>query len=163
MAGHEHIFAKEATYRTQMADARAALLSFLEPKGWEPLHRGRRAHVSACGPIGAYNGIVDVEMVETDWNRMPAVLEPSTQFTLWCSADHTRGGMRLFADTEVYWQSPFSSLLDAIHRFLPVAWHTLERLGDSNFAADWPGPSTLPDLPPSFGPSRPRRTAGARS
>lgn len=154
---HE-IFQKEIIYRTQMADVREAVLRFIHPKGWETQNRGRRAHVSVFGPVSGMQGVIDIMMEETDWNTMPESLQPNTAFSLWCSAHLDRDGIRHFADTEIYWRAPFESLTQTVGKFLVPAWEMLSALNDSNLLLEWPGPSTNPDRPPSFGPARRRGT-----
>ena len=162
MNGANNILDKEEVYVGQIADVRRVVQCFFEPKGWQTLHRGRRAHASSFGPMHAFVGVVDVEMLETDWNKMPSALQPETSFTLWCSASLMRGKVRLFSDTELCWQAPFSDLIVVVERFLPEAWKMLSTLTDANLLDRWPGPSASPDRPPNFGPPRIRqRSAGS--
>ena len=148
--GANDILEKERVYLGQIAAVRRVVHCFFEPKGWQTLHRGRRAHASACGPVHAFAGVVDVEMLETDWKKMPSALQPDTSFTLWCSASQIRGGARFFSDTELFWQAPFSDLIAVVERFLPEAWKMLGTLTDANLLDGWPGPSTSPDRPSKF-------------
>lgn len=153
-----HILQKEAAYRAQMADVCRAVLHFIEPRGWATQSRGRRAHVSVHGPVGGLDGVIDIEMEETDWDRMPESLRPGTPFLLWSSAHLNRDGVRCFSDTELFWRAPFVSLVATVEMFLPRAWNMLTSLNQDDLLREWPGPSLNPEGPPDFGPPRRRGT-----
>ncbi len=159
MCSIDDIVRKEMTYKRQMADIRQVVLSFMEPKGWSPMSRGRRAHVSLFGVTNGLHGVIDIETVLLDWDRAPDSLQRESPFTLWCSASLDREGVRLHADTELYWTAPFGDLLGTVVRFLPRAWEMLTGLSEANLVDRWPGPSVDPDPPPDFGPPRSRRAA----
>jgi hypothetical protein len=154
----DHILQKEIVYRAQMADVRETVLRFIEPKGWATQSRGRRAHVSVYGPVSGLDGVIDIEMEETDWDKMPESLQPNTPFWLWCSASLDRDGLRLSCDTELFWRAPFVSLVETVDEFLPRAWDMLTNLNQANLLREWPGSAKNPDGPPDFGPPRRRRT-----
>jgi hypothetical protein len=156
MTGSSHIFEKEETYKRQMLAVREAVLCFAESKGWSPQSRGRRAHVSIYGSVNGLSGVMDIEMTEVDWNRMPTSLQPDTLFTLWSSAFLDRHGTRYVADTELFWTVPFASLPATVSRFMAEAWEMLTGLNESNLIGEFPGPSQNPDGPPDFGPPRRR-------
>ena len=154
MSTVEDIIARQNTYREQMRSVRETVLRFAEARGWSPMSRGRKAHVSICGPVNGLSGVVDIEMECEGWAEMPAQLQPDTPFTLWCSASLDRGGIRFFADTELYWRATFAALPETVERFLPQAWGMLTQLGAGNLRKEWPGPSMHPDGAPDFGPPR---------
>ena len=148
----EDIVEKEQTYKKQMLPIREVVLRFAESKGWSPMSRGRRAHVSIYGAVNGLNGVMDIIMVEDDWDKMPSSLQPDTPFTLWCSASLDRDGVRLCADTVLFWTAPFAILHETTELFLPRAWAMLAQLGHNNLVEKWPGPYEHPDGPPDFGP-----------
>ena len=146
-----------------MADIRARVLRFAESKGWKPMSRGRRAHVSIYGKINDLDVAVDVIMEESDWNLMPEKLQPETLFTLFCSGNiNESGSSRRYGDTVLFWQAPFSILTETVDRYLPLAWEMVSGMTHANLLKDWPGPYGTPDGPPDFGPPRkavpPKRT-----
>ena len=102
------------------------------------------------------HGVIDIVMTEDDWDVMPKSLQPDTHFVLWCSASLNRDGIRLGADTELFWTVPFSSLPETVERFIVDAWEMLIGLNDSNLLTELPGRSENPDGPPDFGPPRKR-------
>jgi hypothetical protein len=156
MATIEEIAEKEQAYKMQMLAIRDTVLRFAESKGWSPQSRGRRAHVSIYGPVNGLKGVMDIVMRENDWAVMPKSLQPDTPFVLWCSASLNRDGIRLGADTELFWTVPFSSLPETVERFTADAWEMLIGLNDSNLLKKFPGRSVNPDSPPDFGPPRKR-------
>lgn len=158
MSTMDPILQKEIVYRAQMGDIREAVLRFMEPRGWCLMSRGRRAHVSVYGPVGALalDGVIDIMMEEVDWDKMPEALQEDTSFYLWCSAGLDRDGLRLSADTELFWRAPFALLARTVDMFLPRAWEMLTGLTEANLLQVWPGPSGDPDGPLSFGPPRRR-------
>jgi hypothetical protein len=156
MATIEEIAEKEQAYKMQMLAIRDTVLRFAESKGWSPQSRGRRAHVSIYGPVNGLKGVMDIVMAENNWAVMPKSLQPDTPFVLWCSASLNRDGIRLGADTELFWTVPFSSLPETVERFTADAWEMLIGLNDSNLLKKFPGRSVNPDRPPDFGPPRKR-------
>ena len=154
----DHILQKEGVYKAQLSGVRDAVLRFVEPMGWRLQSRGRRAHVSVHGPVRGLNGVMDIEMEETDWEEMPDSIQPATTFLLWCSGSLDRDDHRYSADTELFWRSTFEMLSEAVDRFLPMAWEMLTGLTESNLLRDWPGPAQDPYEPPEFGPPRRRGT-----
>ena len=152
----ETIVEKEQAYKKQMLAIRDMVLRFAKAKGWTPQSRGRRAHVSIYGPVNGLKGVMDIVMTEDDWDVMPKSLQPDTPFVLWCSASLTRDGIRLGADTELFWTVPFSSLPETVERFTVDAWEMLIGLNDSNLLKELPRRSENPDSPPNFGPPRKR-------
>ena len=158
MATIEKIVEKEQAYKKQMLPVRDTVLRFAKSKGWSPQSRGRRAHVSIYGPVNGLKGVMDIAMTEDDWDVMPKRLRPDTPFVLWCSASLNRDGIRLGADTELFWTVPFSSLPETVERFTVEAWEMLDGLNDSNLLEEFPGRSVDPDSPPDFGPPRKRGT-----
>ena len=156
MATIEEIAEKEQAYQKQMLAIRDTVLRFAESKGWSPQSRGRRAHVSIYGPVNGLKGVMDIVMTEDNWDVMPKSLQPDTPFVLWCSASLNRDGIRLGADTELFWTVPFSSLPETVERFIVDAWEMLIGLNDSNLLTEFPGRSENPDSPPDFGPPRKR-------
>ncbi len=160
MATIEKIVEKERTYKKQISAVRDTVLSFAESKGWSPQSRGRRAHVSIYGPVNGLKGVMDIVMKEDDWAVMPESLQPDTDFVLWCSASVNRDGVRLAADTELFWTVPFSALPETVERFIADAWEMLNGLNDSHLLTEFPGRSENPDSPPDFGPPRKRGKIG---
>ena len=156
MAIIEEIVEKEQAYKKQMLAIRDTVLRFAKSKGWSPQSRGRRAHVSIYGPVNGLKGVMDIVMTEDNWDVMPKSLQPDTPFVLWCSASLNRDGIRLGADTELFWTVPFSSLTETVERFTVDAWEMLIGLNDSNLLKEFPGRSENPDCPPEFGPPRKR-------
>ena len=156
MATIEEIVEKERTYKKQIVAIRDTVLSFAKAKGWSPQKRGRRPHVSIYGPVNGLKGVIDIAMAEDDWDEMPESLQPDTDFVLWCSASLNRDGIRLGADTELFWTVPFSSLHETVERFIADAWEMLSALNDSNLITEFPRRSENPDSPPDFGPPRKR-------
>jgi hypothetical protein len=156
MATIEEIAEKEQAYKMQMLAIRDTVFRFAKSKGWTPQSRGRRAHVSIYGPVNGLKGVMDIVMTEDDWAVMPKSLQPDTPFVLWCSASLNRDGIRLGADTELFWTVPFSSLPETVERFTVDAWEMLIGLNDSNLLKELPGRSENPDGPPDFGPPRKR-------
>jgi hypothetical protein len=152
MATIEQIVEKEQTYKEQMLPIREVVLRFAESKGWSLMSRGRRAHVSIYGPVNGLNGVIDIIMVGDDWDKMPSSLQPDTAFTLWAAASLDRDGVRLCADTVLFWTAPFAILPETTEVFLPQAWVMLAQLSHSNLVKEWPGPFEHPDGPPHFGP-----------
>lgn len=149
-----HIFLKEDVYRAQMTEIRAAVLRFAESKGWQPMSRGRRTHVSIFGKINMLDGTIDIIMEEDDWNTMPEMLQPETSFILYCSGVNIQGELRRYGDTVLIWRAPFSILAETVDRFLPVAWGMLSEMTEANFLKEKPVTHHVPDLPPDFGPPR---------
>jgi len=156
MATIEEIIEKEQTYKKQMLAVHEAVLSFAESKHWFPQSRGRKAHVSIYGPVNELKGVINIVMTEDNWDEMPESLQSDTPFVLWCSASLNSDGIRLGADTELFWTAPFSSLLETVERFTTEAWKMLSGLNDSNLLTEVPGRSENPDVAPDFGPPRKR-------
>ncbi len=157
MATIEEIIEKEQIYKEQIASIRDTVLSFAETKGWSSQKRGRKAHISIYGPVNGLKGVIDIVMTEGNWDLMPESLQPDTPFVLWSSASLNSDGIRLGADTELFWTVPFSSLPETVERFIVDAWKMLTGLNDSNLIADLPRRSENPDSPPDFGSPRKRR------
>jgi hypothetical protein len=152
------ILAKEATYFQQMYTIRKQVFRFFQDKGWEPMRRGRHAHVSMFGNVREFQGILDIEMKKLAWQDMPDELAPNTPFTLWCAASWETSLDRMHLDTELYWQTVFIQLPSVVDMFLPRAWNMLWNLTPANALETWPGPSEPPDQPPHFGKPRIRRS-----
>ncbi len=123
-----------------MALVRDIVSRFAESRGWSSQHRGFKAHASIYGPVRGVTGVIDIEMERRAWDAMPNALMPETPMTLWCSASADRGGVRLHADTELFWEVGFGGLLQRVPAFLEQAWAMLESFEEGNFGA-WPGPS----------------------
>lgn len=152
----DSILEKSENYKRQMAPILAIVLPFAKARNWDPLWRGRKAHASIYGPVSGMSGVIDIEVGIDKWEDMPNYLEPDTPFTLWSSATKDCNGIRLFADTELYWKTPFSELEIHVPLFLFQAWTMLLELKEHGFVKIWNGPSMDPDLPPDFGPPRKR-------
>jgi hypothetical protein len=151
----DSIFEKGETYALQMQGVRAIVCRFAGEVGWSSQSRGRRAHASIYGSINGLNGVIDVEMDETDWNKMPDALPLAFPFLLWSSASLDVGSKRMFADQEICWGSPFGDLEKHVPLFLASAWGMLNTLSTFNLR-EIRGPMLKPDWPPLFGPPRMR-------
>ena len=154
------ILRKSRVHNGQMEGIRRRVLAFAAEVGWGPKSRGRRASVSIYGDVRQWSGVIDIEIAEPQWERMPERLAPETEFILWCSAGVSDGEVRGSADTELYWSAPFAQLPRTVDLFLPAAWDMLLGLGEQNLLWDYPGPARDPDTPPHFGPPRWRGSAG---